>query len=145
MQTFLPYKEFDKSAKVLDYRRLGKQRVECYQILQTLRGESSGWANHPAVKMWVGFEAALAEYSLAICAEWVSRGYRDSCAEKIKAFGYEKPTKYPPWIGDEEFHTSHKSNLLRKDNEFYGKYGWDIPADLPYVWPQIKNEIVLTD
>ena len=28
MQTFLPYKDFGKTAKCLDYRRLGKQRVE---------------------------------------------------------------------------------------------------------------------
>ena len=33
MQIFLPYKSFKKSAEVLDYQRLGKQRVEALQII----------------------------------------------------------------------------------------------------------------
>ena len=42
MQTFLPYPDFTQSAKTLDYRRLGKQRVEAWQILNALRGVSKG-------------------------------------------------------------------------------------------------------
>lgn len=34
MNTFLPYPSFDESAKCLDYKRLGKQRVEAKQILE---------------------------------------------------------------------------------------------------------------
>ncbi len=52
MQTFLPYPDFKRSAKVLDYRRLGKQRVEALQILKALQVENYGWRNHPIVKMW---------------------------------------------------------------------------------------------
>ena len=36
MQTFLPYKSFEESAKVLDWRRLGKQRVEGMQIINAI-------------------------------------------------------------------------------------------------------------
>ena len=36
MQTFLPYSNFQKTAEVLDYRRLGKQRVEGMQIIKTI-------------------------------------------------------------------------------------------------------------
>ena len=36
MQTFLPTKNIRTTAKQLDYRRLGKQRVECKQILNAL-------------------------------------------------------------------------------------------------------------
>ena len=36
MQTFLPYESFEESAKVLDYRRLGKQRVEGMQIINAI-------------------------------------------------------------------------------------------------------------
>lgn len=36
MNTFLPYPSFKDSAKCLDNKRLGKQRVECLQILRTL-------------------------------------------------------------------------------------------------------------
>ena len=36
MQTFLPYPDFAKSAMCLDNKRLGKQRIECLQILKAL-------------------------------------------------------------------------------------------------------------
>jgi hypothetical protein len=62
MQVFLPYEDFYKTAKCLDYRRLGKQRVEAYQIIRTLTGESKGWVHHPVVKMWLGYETALMVY-----------------------------------------------------------------------------------
>ena len=39
MQTFLPYQNFIKSAKCLDYKRLGKQRVEALQIHNIISGE----------------------------------------------------------------------------------------------------------
>jgi Pyrimidine dimer DNA glycosylase len=35
MHTFLPYPSFEETASILDYRRLGKQRVEGFQILKT--------------------------------------------------------------------------------------------------------------
>lgn len=45
MQTFLPYPNFAASARVLDNRRLGKQRVECVQILKAIQpGYATGWA-----------------------------------------------------------------------------------------------------
>ena len=49
MQTFLPYPDFVASARCLDRRRLGKQRVEVLQLLRALLVPGSGWANHPAV------------------------------------------------------------------------------------------------
>ena len=38
MQTFLPYRNFRKSLQSLDDKRLGKQRVETFQILNNLLG-----------------------------------------------------------------------------------------------------------
>ena len=35
---------------------------------------------------------------------------------------------------DEKFHSSHRANLLRKDSEWYGQYGWDENPESPYVW-----------
>jgi len=52
MQTFLPYADFKRSAQVLDYRRLGKQRVETWQLIRAINGETRGWRNHPAAVMW---------------------------------------------------------------------------------------------
>ena len=77
MQTFLPYPEFEKSAAVLDRLRLGKQRVEAYQILRSIT-LVKGWAYHPIVKMWTGFESSLKLYSNAMVTEWIRRGYRNN-------------------------------------------------------------------
>jgi len=61
MQTFLPYPDFIDSVKALDYRRLGKQRVEARQILNILleNRKNGGWVNHPCTKMWRGYHDAL--------------------------------------------------------------------------------------
>jgi hypothetical protein len=135
MQTFLPYADFAESARVLDRQRLGKQRVEVLQILNTLTGERAGWANHPCVLMWRGYEAALVDYGLAICSEWVSRGYRDSCAAKIAERRPGSDAVMPPWFGREDFHLSHRSKLVRKDPAHYRQYFSDVPDDLEDVWP----------
>lgn len=104
MQTFLPYTSFTESVRALDRQRLGKQRVEAWQILQTLTGESTGWAHHPAVLMWRGFERALCAYGITVCDEWIRRGYQDTMRERF-AFALQTfigPTT-PPWLGDEDF------------------------------------------
>lgn len=142
MQTFLPYPDFKESAKCLDRLRLGKQRIECLQILRTLNNESQGWRNHPAVLMWQGHEGALALYGMEVCLEWRRRGYADTCFDKIDSMfpeGFAAPE--PPWLGDPAFHASHRSNLLRKDPVHYGRFGWTEPHDLPYVWPMARCAI----
>lgn len=139
MQTFLPYKEFRLSAKSLDRQRLGKQRVEVLQLLKALAGESKGWSNHPAALMWRGSERKLIEYGIVMCEEWKSRGYKDTCTEKIAAYAAVfSGDEQPVWLGDENFHRSHQSNLIRKLPEHYEPQFAGVPADLPYVWPAAK-------
>jgi len=137
MQTFLPVPDFAESARLLDTARLGKQRVETYQIVRTLDGVTRGWRNHPAVRMWRGYEPALLRYGLAICDEWDRRGYPDTVRDKLSAHLREadRAVHLPSWLGDDRLHASHRSNLLRKDPDFYGTYGWTEPPDLPYYWP----------
>jgi hypothetical protein len=139
MQTFLPYNSCHRSAKALDWRRLGKQRVEAYQILNILTGKTQkkGWVNHPAVKMWCGYEYGLKFYANEMIMEWQRRGYKNTMEI------YDIPdtaidTLFPPWFGDEKFHASHRSNLLRKDPVYYGQFGWTEPQTLEYVWPVTK-------
>lgn len=134
MQTFLPYPSFVRSVQCLDRARLGKQRVEAWQILRALSGESKGWVNHPAVKMWRGHERALAQYGSIVCSEWLRRGYVDNMKERFRRYDVVTFDR-PPWFGNEAFHAAHRSNLLRKDPVWYGRFGWTETADLPYVWP----------
>lgn len=131
MQTFLPYPDFDDSVRALDDRRLCKQRSEALTIQRVLSGKVKGWRHHPAVLMWRGHERALKLYMNACIREWVRRGFRNGMLP-ARVGG---KVRYPPWLGDERFHASHRSNLLRKDPVFYGRYGWKEPADLPYRWP----------
>ena len=142
MQTFLPSPDFEESASILDNRRLGKQRVETLQIMGALI-TGRGWINHPAVKMWRGYEYSLLEYQLAICTEWhIYRGFEDTCLRKTMDIFWTAPylaldISEPWWLGDDNFHWSHQSNLLRKDPEWYGDFVFDrdLPDNLPYYWP----------
>jgi hypothetical protein len=143
MQTFLPSADFRDCATVLDRQRLGKQRVECLQILKCLTGSGTGWANHPAVRMWEGCTDVLAEYGLAICDEWILRGYKDTCRDKILTlvpFRSSDPMQ-PLWMGDLRLHVSHQSNLIRKFPEHYGPFWPDVSGNLPYFWPTNEKEM----
>jgi len=170
VQTFLPYPDFLETAKCLDWQRLGKQRSEGKQILNCLyyrknndlymidkngRKRRRGWIDHVAVKMWIGYEEALKSYINAIIYEWISRGYNNN----MPFYEADPNVKFelPHWIGDEAFHASHRSNLLRKANEtyikridenrknpnelieWYSQFKWEEPANLPYVWPGGKD------
>lgn len=134
MQTFLPYSDFELSARCLDRQRLGKQRVECAQIIRALVNPSAGWRNHPAVMQWFGFEVALLHYMRAAIDEWIRRGYANSIEVPWHVAG-RRPRRDPPWLGDERFHASHRSNLLRKDPAHYSQFNWTEPPDMSYWWP----------
>ena len=155
MQTFLPYPDFERSARTLDRKRLGKQRVETIQVVRALTRPGYGWANHPAVLMWRGFEEALGRYGFACCDAWVELGFGDTCALTIaadlRAAGVNSvrtqrelaaANGLPPWLGDDELHRSHQSALVRKDQQHYRPLFPDVPDDLPYVWP-VRSEAVL--
>ncbi|MFS0865968.1 MSMEG_6728 family protein [Microbacterium sp. 179-B 1A2 NHS] len=149
MQTFVPFPDFARSAAVLDARRLGKQRVETLQVMRALTIPDYGWRHHPAVAMWRGYRPALMVYQDAFVDEWVRRGFADTTRASTLAALDEFPedgavyrsgdVPAPPWLGRADVHRSHRSNLLRKDLEFYRDQGFDDPDDLPYVWPVAKG------
>lgn len=145
MQTFLPYSDFRSSAAVLDPLRLGKQRVETYQILRALTWPTYGWKNHPAVRMWRGFTPALVTYGLAICDAWEAAGRADATRSALLHFTGGKVPQWqqlyecgqlPPWIGSDDVHRSHQAALVRKDPARYRPFFPDVPEDLPYTWPE---------
>jgi hypothetical protein len=154
MQTFLPYADFRRSAEALDDRRLGKQRVEAYQVMRALAIPSYGWRYHPVVAMWRHYPLALAAYGREVCRAWRERGFADTCEGKILATLAQVqaiPDRLrqrlaggavdvidwvaPHWLGDAAFHASHRAMLLRKDPGWYARYGWT-DAQTEYVWPE---------
>lgn len=118
---------------MLDNKRLGKQRVEAYQIIKALTGQSKGWVNHPATVMWRGYESFLCKYGMVMCREWIYRGFNDSLMEKFNMYHDFFPEVRPWWYDYEPLHISHQSNLYRKDPVHYAQYE-NVGADLPYVW-----------
>lgn len=157
MQTFLPYPNFAASVRCLDYRRLGKQRVEAKQILNALAGDDTivraedprikatiptkGWSKHPATRMWRGYEQALMLYHDCAIRAWMRLGYRNSMPLYWPELDQiPKDIEMPYWLGDEDFHASHRSNLLYKNREHYRIFGWTDPVRLPYVWPKEKGK-----
>lgn len=79
------------------------------------------------------------EYQDAVCDQWVKYGYEDTCRMKTEMVlnKYRKcvgrPLR-PSWLGDEQLHLSHQSNLIRKNPTFYLPIFGNVPA-MEYVWP----------
>jgi hypothetical protein len=130
MQTFLPYTDFDKTAHVLDSKRLNKQILECYQILKVLNNPDpkAGWRNHPAVKMWRGHENALFDYTLAMIREADRRGIKtDKNKENLMVLRVATIANWgnglPTWFSDSStirrVTTTHRANLYNKDDAYY--------------------------
>ena len=122
MQTFLPYENFNETASVLDWKRLGKQRVEAMQIVNAIV-KQTGWRHHPVVHMWTPYVPALKHYTNVMIEEWIKRGYNNTS-----------------WLGNEKFHSSHRANLLRKDFLYYSQFEWSENPESPYVWLNKENK-----
>lgn len=162
MQTFVPETtSFKAIAKVLDRQRLNKQALEGWQVLMTLleldpQGNHrvpKGWVNHPAVKMWRGYEPALNQYIQQMVIEWKERGYKSTIGDKAQAtmlraqeLGRVDLTTmvFPEWMQDADFYSelasSHRTALLNKDYEWYSQFDWPEdsgvrPETYDYIWP----------
>ena len=134
MQTFLPYPNYIRSVQALDMKRLGKQRLECKQIIDILEGKPSRYKNHPAIKMWVGYTNSLKYYCNCCIDEWVKRGYKNT----MEKYPVDHQNEDPWYIGDENFHRAMRARLIEKNEEFYlpkfardkgfndGKYFWPV-------------------
>lgn len=136
MQTFLPFPDFYKSAQSIDKKRCWKQVVEAAQILDILSGKESRSKNHPAIKMWEGYEECLKVYFNA---------FLDVCKEVHKIntkYTFltvnSNAIVYPWWWNNQDFHKGMQARLIEKDREFYlpkfpdsegfndGKYWWPV-------------------
>lgn len=133
MQTFLPYKDFQRVAEELDSKRLNKQILECYQILKVLSNPSptAGWRNHPAVKMWRGYEYKLYDYAMIMVSEADARGIKtdknlSNLMELRDLYRLDWGMRLPWWFNDKKIikrvTTTHKANLFKKQPEAYPQF-----------------------
>lgn len=153
MQTFLVAPTFKETAKLLDNKRLGKQRVECKQIIQTNQKfhayrsnytplsvpSSLAWRNHPAVVMWRGHESMLALYGAAMCKEWIARGFKDSLLPFFEDLVIKSVLEYPSWLTNpntlDTIILTHKQSLVHKDPTFYSPLFPGVKPIYGYYWP----------
>jgi hypothetical protein len=101
----------------------------------------SNRTNHPAVRMWVGYEDALKYYFNIICHEWIKRGYKQNM--HMFYIEYDKIV-FPYWLGNEEFHSRHRASLLFKNYEWYKQFGWKEEPRIDYIWPVNARGGVIT-
>ena len=81
--------------------------------------------------LWEGYENALKKYFNDISSEWKSRGYKHN----MGMYDIISHVIYPEWLGNNDFHIAHQSNLIRKKPEFYIPIFGNIPDNLEYIWP----------
>lgn len=131
MQTFLPEQKYSDCAEVLDDKRLVKQLLECRQIFTALAGESKGWVNHPATKMWRQYEYELYLYSEAIKNELVNRNFKWEnnwrTIQDIFRRNFNGSLALKPyWQTNSQYHNkimnTHRANLFIKNSEHYAEY-----------------------
>lgn len=136
MNTFVPYSDYNLSAKCLDFPRLRGQRNECKVIIHALLlpNEVKGWKNHSATVMWRGYELSLLDYYFKIIDEWINRnyhvsddtikaiiGYYSRWAEqypnpenaKFKVFNIDPNSSYPDWLQYTHFLKSVVANSIK--------------------------------
>lgn len=160
MNTFLPHPEFAEAVWVLDNKRLGKQRVECIQLLLALwyperkhytalwetlgyatcdpsRTKPPAYLNHPCTRMWAGYEVALLRYLGACLREWEQRGFENLRCDQFWGIVIEplRGCRMPGWLGG-PIHANHRGLLLGKDPVWYGQWGWaEKPVEKAW-WPE---------
>ncbi len=149
MQTFLPSSNSIFAAQALDNKRLNKQILEGYQILNVLSGNSMGWRNHPAVLMWAGHEGALLEYVKDMIVEAKHRGIKTENNEdninriSSKSWNTEKPEWMKNKLKLSKVVATHKANLYRKDPIYYAEFASAVNSEYNkpccekclYFWP----------
>ena len=154
MMTFLPFEDFNKCAEVLDKKRCWKQVVEASQIIDCLEGKKVGWKNHPAVKMWVGYENLLKHYYnifLEHCVSVHNINTKFQYREGLYSYGFygnlmiteNANNSKPFWLGQEPFHRAMRARLIEKNPEFYGPKFLDKDKgynDSKYWWPVMENK-----
>jgi len=85
----------------------------------TLEKGAGAWSNHPAVKMWKGYEIPLSDYGWFMCREWKRRGFVDNLSpyfEDSRALHNSdgKGQRDPQFIQDKVFQTCHRRVLIYK-------------------------------
>lgn len=132
-----PLCRYDLAERKFVYGPISGSRPPAGSVYRT-----TPWYSHPACRMWRGRVDSLKLYFNTMLVQVLKVGSHVVTAFKCYDLTdydgdrFQWPNPSPPtWLGHEDFHAAHRSNLLRKLPTFYGQYGWTEANDLEYVWP----------
>jgi len=149
MMTWFTRKSIFDSAEDLALPQLALAQRESEALFNEMvfgePDEDHGKAPVPLVRMWIGYEAALAAYSISCAAVMVQHGITSgtraleiaNAVEELRRQD-EQPFVTPPWMEDIDVLMSHRSNLMRRWPEHY-KFPRN-PSDMPYLWPIVDDD-----
>lgn len=130
----------------MDNETLSNQRFDNHILMRALLVSPDDMLeDDPLLLMWHGYEKALLAYHQAICNEWTTnRGFKDPWWDKTRKLflslhsePISLPMILPPWLGDADFHISHQSELLRRDEKHYRTWFPGIEIDHICIWPVV--------
>lgn len=93
-----------------------------------------GYVYHTIIPMWFHYVPALIYYLKIHVNEFTNRGGTNRVDIPL-----ESVVIYPPWCNDPDFLVRHRSNLIRKSNDWYGPIFPGISADMSYFWPYVPK------
>lgn len=129
MQTWITDKDFSKSASNLNRHHLHANIYESIHILASLLdctdklvNPKRNVKNHPAAKLWKGYEGYLYFYIEFHLSAWHENGYESHInsknlymiAKQLTLYSYYMDEKNIVWITDELIQT-HRSVLIQKE------------------------------
>lgn len=155
MQTFLLHTDHHITAKLLDYKRLGKQRLECTQLMDVLLRKANllqdgktGWNNHVAVEYWYtaikNCLPYLILYTDIMIEEWINRGYKNTIdttkykeiiSKNANLFRFDESI----WrTYENDVIVSHRARVLQKDFDYYSKIFKENNISIPENWENME-------
>lgn len=156
LNTWLPYDNYAESADILTDRHIFMQLQDCTKLLYWLtemplnrRTPSKAQLEHPCVIQWRGYVPSLYDYTLEIMMVAYERSSLTNKQEQISEMAENinildglvsnMKEETPSWLGNEDYHLSHKSNLIRLSRSAYESIWPDVPDNLELIWPKGKK------
>lgn len=149
MQTWITDKNFESSARNLDYKRLGAQIYEAIHILasnlevnEKLYNPKRSVKNHPVSKLWCNHNGCLLYYISCHLNEYIiDRRYNSII--NLENFIFlssliEMNHVIPEWVTDELIDT-HRSVLISKKEDHYLRLWPDNKRDLKMRYDWLKE------
>lgn len=146
MMTWLTRMSFLETARDLETPLLAQGVKETSELTHALLlGDTNGLENHPLVRMWNGYEVALAGYSAALNLELATRGVLDTTHLRLTQLvrnlrnNEDAPFMPPTWLEDTDILRSHRSNMVRRWPDDYKSTWKGTPELMPYLWPFVDE------